>query len=89
MLTDKPLTRGLTPAEVARYLRVSADYIRDEIRTGRLGALNTSRQRCRRPRYIVLPHHLAEWERSHAAATPPPAAQRRRRRPAMVDYYPD
>ncbi len=91
MPTDTPPSpsRGMTPAEAARYLRVSADYIRDEIRAGRLGAINTARQRCRRPRYIVLPHQLAAWERSRAAATPASPAPRRRRRPSTIDYYPD
>jgi excisionase family DNA binding protein len=81
--------RGMTPAEVGRYLRVSPDYVRDEIRSGRLGAIDTRRHRCRRPRYIVLPHHLAAWEQSRAAATPAAPSPRRRRRPPIHDYYPD
>lgn len=91
MPTDlqSPPTRGMTPAEVARYLRVSPDYIRDEIRAGRLGAIDTSRLRRRRPRYVVLPHHLAAWERSRAAVTPAAPSPRRRRQPLMIDYYPD
>jgi hypothetical protein len=70
-------------------LAVSPDYVRDEIRAGRLGAIDTSRQRCRRPRYIVLPHHLTEWEQSHAAATLATKQPRQKKRINLVDYYPD
>ena len=88
-MTDALPSHGLTPTELGHYLRVSPDYIRDEIRAGRLGAINTSRQRCRRPRYVVLPHHLAAWERSHAAAIPEQLVPRQRKRTQQVDYYPD
>jgi hypothetical protein len=82
------LGRGLTPNELARILRVSPDRVRAWIASGELGAINTSTARCRRPRYIVLAHHLAAWEQSHAAARPAPAP-RRRRQIAVRDYYPD
>jgi hypothetical protein len=88
--TSSTPTRGMTPTEVGRYLRVSPDFVRDEIRAGRLGAIDTSRQRCRRARYIVLPHHLREWEQAHQAATPYKPVPRRRRRAAdEEDFYPD
>jgi hypothetical protein len=75
---------------LARYLRVSADYLRDEIRAGRLGAIDTSRQRRGKPRFIILPHHLAEWERSRRAVAPVQPSPRRQRRPAtVIDFYPD
>lgn len=92
MSSDAALTSrtGITPAEAARYLRVSADFIRDEIRAGRLGAIDTSRQRGRRPRFVILPHHLMEWERSRAAAqAEKPVTERRRNRPVAIDYFPD
>lgn len=81
--------RGMTPAELARYLRVRADYIRAEIHAGRLGAINTARRRCGRPRFVVLPHHLAEWERSRSAAEPPKPPRQRRKATAEIDFYPD
>lgn len=80
--------RGLTPRELARILRVSADRIRSWIMAGELGAINTASSRCGRPRFVVLPHHLAAWERSRQAGRPEPEAQRRRRA-AVKDYYPD
>lgn len=79
----------MTPAELGRYLRVSPDFVRGEIRAGRLKALDTSRQRCRRPRYIILPHHLAEWERSRAALPTEQPAPPRRKRTTVKDFYPD
>ena len=80
--------RGLTPRELAYILRVSPDRVRAWIKAGELGAIDVARHRCGRPRYIVLPHHLSEWERRRAAAVAPrPTWQRRRQ--GIVDYYPD
>jgi hypothetical protein len=87
-VSDATPQRGLTPAEVGRLLRVSPDFVRAEIRAGRLGAIDTSRQRCRRSRFVVLPHHLREWEQSRRAAAPQ-ATPRRRKRTCEVDFYPD
>jgi excisionase family DNA binding protein len=78
---------GLTPREVARLLRVSPDRVRAWIASGELGAIDTARHRCGRPRYVVLPHHLAALEAARRAG-PPPRPPRRRSRPCLVDYYP-
>jgi excisionase family DNA binding protein len=80
--------RGWTTAEMAELLRVSADRVRAMIVSGELGAVNTASARCRRPRYIVLPQHLAAWERTRRAA-PPPKTPRGIKRTVEVDYYPD
>jgi hypothetical protein len=58
------------------------------IARGELGAVNTAAARCGRPRYVVLPHHLTEFERQRSAA-PPPKPPRRRKKPYTIDYYPD
>jgi hypothetical protein len=87
-VTADTLPRGYTPNELAKVLRVSPDRIRSWIKTGQLGAIDTATTLCRRPRYVILPHLLAEFERRRAAG-PPPKPQRRRRRTALVDYYPD
>jgi hypothetical protein len=84
-----PSERGLTPNELAKLLRIGPDRVRGLIARGELGALNLASAKCRRPRYVVLPHHLAEFERRRAAATPVKSAPRRRKRMAEVDYYPD
>jgi hypothetical protein len=86
--TDAPAARGYTPNELARLLRVSPDRVRGWIQRGELKAVNTATARCGRPRYVVLPHHLAEFERDRSAG-PAPKAIRRRRRACAVDYYPD
>jgi excisionase family DNA binding protein len=86
MPTDTP--RGCTVAEVAKLYRVSEDKIRNWIKNGRLGAINTANTRCGKPRFVVLSHHLAEFERVNSVA-PPPKPPRRRKRTAEIDFYPD
>jgi excisionase family DNA binding protein len=87
-MIDTAPARGLTPNELARLLRVSADKIRRWIKTGHLGAVNVAGVTCARPQFVILPHHLAEWERLRSAA-PPPKPPRRRKRIPVVDYYSD
>jgi excisionase family DNA binding protein len=89
---DMPLSlpaRGLTVKEVARYLRVSPDKVRAWIKSGRMGACNTSEAVCGKPRFIVLPHHLAEFERQRSAAPPPKPGRSRTKRTDFIDFYPD
>jgi hypothetical protein len=81
--------RGWTPNELAKLLRVSPDRVRAMIVAGELEAVNTAPTRCGKPRFVILPHHLAAWEKSHRAAAPPKRTRRRRRERELVDYYPD
>jgi hypothetical protein len=62
--------------------------VRAWIVAGELGAIDTARRRCGRPRYVVLPHHLAAFAAGRAAAKPP-RTPRRRRLPAIPDYLAD
>jgi hypothetical protein len=80
----------LTPKELAPLLRMGEDRIRGMIKRGELGAINTASALCGKPRFIVLPHHLAEFERRRSAA-PPPKPPRRRRRKAddEIVYFED
>jgi hypothetical protein len=87
-LCDTP-PRGHTPREVARLLRVSADKVRCWIALGELGAINTATARCGKPRFVILPHHLEEFERRRRAATISRPAPRRKQQRFAVDYYPD
>jgi hypothetical protein len=80
--------RALTVREVARLLRISKDRVRSMIVRGELGAVNTAPARCGKPRFVVLPHHLAAFEQSRKAG-PTPKATRRKRRPEVIDFYPD
>jgi excisionase family DNA binding protein len=80
---------GYTPREMAKLLRVNADRVRGWIRSGELRALNVAMTRCGRPRFVILPHHLSEFESRRAAATPASPAVRRQKRRDFIDFYPD
>lgn len=82
-------SRGYTTADVAARLRVSTDKVRCWIERGLLTALNTSDVRCAKPRYVVTPEALAEFEQTRMVAKPTKAPPRRRRPPHVKDYYPD
>jgi Helix-turn-helix domain len=86
--TKPSLARGYTPNELARMLRVGPDKVRAWIARGELRAVNTAAALCSRPRFVVLPEHLAEFAARRAAA-PPPRPARRIKGTTMVDFYPD
>jgi hypothetical protein len=79
---------GFTVADVARRYRVSPDKVRDWIRRGELLAINTRDVRCGRPRFVVTPEALADFECSRQAATTPPKTKRIKRI-NYIDYFPD
>src|SRR5262249_12112886 len=62
--------------------------VRKWIGTGRLRSMNTSTTPGARARFVILPEHLAELERT-LAVSPAPKPARRRKQPAMTDYYPE
>jgi hypothetical protein len=72
---------------LAAVLRVSPDRIRAWIKGGELGAIDTAPARCGKPRFVILPHHLTEFERKRSAAQPKAPPRRKRRQ--VRDYYPD
>ena len=64
---DTPMSLlGLTVADVARRYRVSPDKVRAWIARGELRAVNTSTALCGRPRRVISPDALAEFERRRA-----------------------
>jgi hypothetical protein len=81
--------RGLTVADVAARYRVGEDKVRAWIRRRELKAINTATALCGKPRFVVLPDALVEFETSRAAAEPPKPPRRRKKRIDFVDYYPD
>jgi transposase len=83
-----PNARGLTVTDVARRYRVGEDKVRAWITRGELRAVNTAAVRCGKPRYVVPPEALAEFERNRDAG-PPPKPIRSPRKPQVRDYYPD
>jgi excisionase family DNA binding protein len=82
--------RGLTPREVAAYLRISADRVRAMILRGEISAINTAPNRCGKPRYVVLAEHLRAFVAARQVKPPPPKTPpRRRRRAGRVDHFPE
>jgi hypothetical protein len=81
-----PSRAGLTVADVARCYRVSPDKVRAWVRNRELAAISTAAALCGRPRWVILPEALAEFERRRAGAQP--LRTRRRKRMPAVDYYP-
>jgi excisionase family DNA binding protein len=83
--------RGYTPREAARVLRASPDKVRALIQSGHLAAINMATPGARKPRYVILPEHLAEFARSRRVVAMPATAPatRRKRTTGGIDYYPD
>jgi hypothetical protein len=88
-MTADIATHGWTPNELAKLLRVSPDKVRSWIKRGVLSAIDTNDVQCGRPRYVILPHHLADFERRRHAATPEPPKRKRRKQTMEIDFYPD
>jgi len=90
-MRDTTGSRGMTPNELSRLLRISPDRVRAMIARGELGALNLAPPRSSKPRYVVLPAHLEEFARRRRAATTTakPSPRRKRQPVGWVDYYPD
>jgi hypothetical protein len=86
-LAGTPLQAGLTVADVARRYRVSEDKVRGWIARGELRAVNTASVLCGRPRWVISPDALAEFERRRSGG-PTPKDKRRRKVPE-IDFYPD
>jgi transposase len=88
MCADTLLAAGLTVRDLARRYRVGGDKVRGWIERGELRAINTSATLCGRPRWVIPPEALKEFEtRRNGGPLPQPA---RRRKPRdLVDYYPD
>jgi excisionase family DNA binding protein len=79
---------GLTVREVARRYRVGEDKVRAWIKRGELHAINTAARLCGKPRWVIPPEALAEFEKGRRGG-PAPKPQHRRRRKAEIDFYAD
>jgi excisionase family DNA binding protein len=86
--SDHPAA-GLTVAEVARRYRVGEDKVRAWIARGELKAINTAAVLCGRPRWVVPPEALAEFEKARRGSPAPKPQRQRRRRAQEIDFYPD
>ncbi len=78
---------GLTVQDVARRYRVSPDKVRGWIRRGELRAINTATVLCGKPRWVIPPESLVEFE-CRRVGGPEPKPPRRRARRVLTDYYP-
>jgi hypothetical protein len=87
MSADPTGARGLTPAEVGRLLRVGPDRVRGWIAAGELAALNVADPPAK-PRFVILPHHLAAFEAARRAGPAPKAPRKKRPPQTTADYYP-
>jgi hypothetical protein len=85
---DPPLVAGFTVADICRRYRVGADKVRRWIARNELRAVNTAAVLCRRPRWVIPPDALVEFENRRTGGDPPRVRRARRRRD-VVDYYPD
>lgn len=83
------MSRGMTPNELAEYLRVSPDKVRSWIRKGELRAINTASVLCGKPRWVITPESLAEFEKRRTSVRPPQPPKRKRMPANYVDYFPD
>jgi hypothetical protein len=79
---------GHTPNELARLLRVAPAKVRGWIASGELAAVNTANLGGK-PRWVIRPDHLAEFERRRQAVPTParPRSKRRQQPAGWVDYY--
>src|SRR5438094_6587474 len=70
-------------------LRCSSDSIRTMIRSGKLGAIYMRQTQSGKPRFIVMPEHLAAFVEANKVYVPPKPERRHRRPKDMIDYFPD
>ena len=88
-MTSKAYAVGLTVRDLAKLFRVSPDKVRAWIKKGQLPAVNTANVKCGKPRYVILPHQLVEFEERLQVAPLTPKATRRQKPKTKTDYYPD
>jgi excisionase family DNA binding protein len=69
-MPDSLLRHGYTTHEISGLLRVNVNKVREWIKAGELGALNTAVSG--RKRFIVLPEHLAAFQQARAVAVQSP-----------------
>jgi hypothetical protein len=79
---------GWVIRQLAARWHVGQSKILAWIHSGQLRAVNVAANLSGRPRWVVLPDALVEFERRRAGG-PPPKPQRRRRRQVLVDFYSD
>jgi excisionase family DNA binding protein len=61
--TSSTVAAGLTVKDMAKRYRVSKDKVRAWIARGELAAVNTATLKCGKPRWVISPDALADFER--------------------------
>jgi hypothetical protein len=92
-MSERPQPRrkrsdSLTVAEFAARYRMGKDKVRCLIRKGVVRAVNIASTTSGRPRYVITPEAIEEFERVRSAAEPKPPPRRKRERD-MIDFFPD
>lgn len=80
---------SLTPPEVARRYRISAEKVLAWIRSGELRAINVATRTSGRPRYRITAEGLADFEERRAAQATPQRQATRRCRAAddVIEFF--
>lgn len=79
---------GLTVADVARRYRVGEDKVRRWIARGELKAINRADSLLSRPRWVVPPEALADFEKLRCGG-PQPKPTKKRRQAGVIEFYHD
>jgi hypothetical protein len=87
-MSDSP-TSGLTVANVAARYRVSPDKVRGWIARGELAAVNVAANLSGKPRWVVTPEALEQFERHRRGGVTPKPARKRPKVTNAIDFYPD
>jgi hypothetical protein len=74
---------------VAKRLRAGPDKIRHWITSGRLRALNISANNLVKPRFVILPEDLRDFEQRLQVKPPVRPTRRRKSLPKGKDYLSD
>lgn len=82
------MTPGCTPSELARRYGVSPDKVLAWIRAGELQAVNVATRRTGRPRYVILPEAISDFEASRSVVPRHRVARKRRASdPKVIQYF--
>jgi hypothetical protein len=77
----------LTPPELAKLWGVAPEKIVFWIKSGELPAIDASRVRGARPRYLIDEDAIAEFEARRQVTPPLPQPKRRRKSGAIVRHF--
>lgn len=78
----------LTPEEVSRKLRVTAEQVRNLIRQGRISAVNVGTGK-KRPLYRIRQQALDDFLDNSRQKSQPGTRRKFRRLPPAQDFFPD